>query len=85
MTNIISGGFAGKLYPVNPSSETILGLKCYSSILEAVDIAIIITPSTVVPQVLEECGKKGVKSAVIIYAGFKEIGEQGKILEEQFF
>jgi len=65
MTNIISGGFAGKLYPVNPSSETILGLKCYSSILEAVDIAIIITPSTVVPQVLEECGKKGVKGNVV--------------------
>src|SRR5215831_3550753 len=86
MINIISGGFAGKLYPVNPSSETILGLKCYSSILqiaEPVDLAIIITPSKVVPKVLEECGKKGVKAAVIISAGFKEIGEQGKILEEK--
>jgi acetyl coenzyme A synthetase (ADP forming)-like protein len=86
MTNIISGGFAGNLYPVNPSSETILGLRCYSSILEIaepVDIAIIITPSKVVPQVLEECGKKGVKAAIIISAGFKEIGEQGKILEQK--
>src|SRR5215469_214141 len=86
MINIISGGFVGKLYPVNPSSETILGLKCYSTILEIaepVDLAIIIIPSKVVPQVLEECGKKGVKAAVIISAGFKEIGEQGKILEDK--
>jgi acetyl coenzyme A synthetase (ADP forming)-like protein len=86
MTNIISGGFAGKLNPVNPSSETILGLKCYRNILEiaeAIDIAIIITPSKVVPQLLEECGKKRVKAAVIISAGFKEIGEQGKILEDK--
>ena len=86
MINIISGGFAGKLYPVNPSSETILGLKCYSSILEIaepVDLAIIIIPSKVVPRVLEECGKKGVNAAVIISAGFKEIGEQGKILEDK--
>jgi hypothetical protein len=68
-------------------SETILGLRCYRSILEIVepvDIAVIITPSNVVPQVLEECGRKGgVKAAVIIFAGFKEIGEQGKILEDK--
>jgi acyl-CoA synthetase (NDP forming) len=87
MTNIIGGGFAGNLYPVNPSSGTILGLRCYSSILEIaepVDIVIIVTPSNVVPQVLEECGKKGgIKAAVIISAGFKEIGEQGKILEHK--
>jgi acetyltransferase len=75
MINIISGGFAVNLYPVNLSSETILGLKCYRSILEIaepVDIAIIITPSKVVPEVLEECGKKGVKAAVIISAGFRD-------------
>ncbi|MGA9150764.1 MAG: acetate--CoA ligase family protein [Candidatus Nitrosopolaris sp.] len=87
IANIVNGGFAGKVYPVNPSSETILGLTCYRSILEigeSVDIAVIITPNNVVPQVLEECGKKGgVKAAVIISAGFKEIGEQGKILEDK--
>jgi acetyl coenzyme A synthetase (ADP forming)-like protein len=87
MTNIISGGFAGKLYPVNPSSDIIQGLRCYKSILDVqypVDLALIITPSNVVPQVLEECGRKGgVKAAVIISAGFKEIGEQGKILEDK--
>ena len=87
MANIISGGYAGKLYPVNPSHDTIQGLKCYKNIADieySVDLAIIITPSNVVPQVLEECGKKeGVKAAVIISAGFKETGEQGKILEDK--
>ena len=87
MTNIISGGYTGKLYPVNPSHDTIQGLKCYKNIVDIeypVDLAIIITPSNVVPQVLEECGKKGgVKAAVIISAGFKEIGQQGKILEDK--
>jgi acetyl coenzyme A synthetase (ADP forming)-like protein len=85
MTNILSGGFIGSLFPVNPSSGTIFGMKCYSSILyieHQVDLAIIITPSKVVPRVMEECGKKGVKTAIIISAGFKETGEQGKVLEE---
>jgi acetyl coenzyme A synthetase (ADP forming)-like protein len=85
MTNILSGGFNGRVFPVNPSSDTILGVNCYRSILDIehqVDLAIIITPSKVVPHVMEECGKKGVKTAIIISAGFKEIGEQGKVLEE---
>jgi acetyl coenzyme A synthetase (ADP forming)-like protein len=84
MTNIISGGYAGKLYPVNPSASTVLSLKCYKSIIDIedpVELAIIITPSSTVPSLMEECGKKGVKTAVIISAGFKETGEQGKILE----
>ena len=87
ITNILSGGFTGKLYPVNPSSsDTILGLKCYKNIHDIdfpIDLAVVITPSNVVPQVTEECGRKGVKTAVIISAGFKETGEQGKILEDQ--
>jgi acyl-CoA synthetase (NDP forming) len=81
MSNIVSGGYIGKLYPVNPSSDTILDLKCYKSIIDIedqVELAIIITPSKVVPQVMEECGKKGMKTA-----GFKEIREQGKILEDK--
>jgi acyl-CoA synthetase (NDP forming) len=86
MTNIISGRYARKLYPANPFAETILNLKCYRSILDIedkVELAIIITPSQIVPSVMEECGKKGVKTAVIISAGFKETGEQGKILEDK--
>jgi len=87
IANIVNGGYTGRVYPVNPSSETVIGLRCHRSILEIVepvDIAVIITPSNVVPPVLEECGKKGgVKAAVIISAGFKEIGERGKILEDK--
>jgi acyl-CoA synthetase (NDP forming) len=86
MTNIISGGNAGKIYPVNPSSDTVLGLKCYRSmtdIKDPVGLAIIITPSSTVPSIMEECGKKGVKTTVIISAGFKETGEQGKIFEDK--
>ena len=87
ITNILSGGFTGKLYPVNPSSsDTILGLKCYKNIHDIdfpIDLAVIITPSNIVPQVIEECGRKGVKAAVIISAGFKETGEEGKILEDK--
>jgi acetyl coenzyme A synthetase (ADP forming)-like protein len=86
MTNILSGGFMGKLYPVNPSSDTILGLKCYKNILDIdfpIDVAVIVTPNNIVPQVIEECGRKRVKAAVIISAGFKETGEQGKILEDK--
>lgn len=85
MTNILSGAFVGRVFPVNPSSRTIFGIKCYNSILEIehpIDLAIIITPSKVVPQIMEECGRKRVKTVIIISAGFKELGEQGKLLEE---
>src|SRR3972149_6982860 len=61
MVNILQGGFTGKLYPVNPSRKEILGLKCYSSILDisdTIDLAVIITPSKSVSQVTEECGRK---------------------------
>jgi acyl-CoA synthetase (NDP forming) len=73
MINIISGGYAGKLYPVNPFAETILNLKYYRSILDIedkVELVIKIAPSQIVPSVMEECGKKGVKTAVIISAGY---------------
>ena len=86
MTNILSGGFNGRVFPVNPSSGTILGMKCYSSILDIehqVDLAIIITPSKVVPHVIEECGKNGVKTAIIISAGFKEMENRERYLRSQ--
>src|SRR5574337_407240 len=84
--NILDGGYKGMTYPINPSSKEVLGLKCYGSVMDIpgpVDLAVIIVPSKAVSQVLEECGEKGVKGAVIISAGFKETGVEGKILEEQ--
>lgn len=78
--------FPGKLYPVNPKRDVIMCFRTSPSILdieEDVDMAVITVPSALVPGVMEECGKKGVKIAVVITAGFKEMNEEGRKLEEQ--
>ena len=75
--NFVDGGFAGKIYPVNPNAKEILGLHCYNSIHDIVgkvDSAVIVVPTALVAQELEACGKKGVKGVVIISSGFSEIG-----------
>ncbi len=84
LENIIKGGYAGKIYPVNPGAAEVLGRKTYpniSNIADVVDLAIIIIPAALVAKALEECGQKGITAAIIISAGFKEIGEAGKKLE----
>ena len=78
--------FDGKIYPVNPKEDSILGLKCYpkvSDIDEPVDLALITTPAQTVPSIIEDCGKKGVKGAVIIAGGFRELGAEGRRLEQE--
>ncbi|KCZ73056.1 CoA binding protein,ATP-grasp domain protein [Candidatus Methanoperedens nitroreducens] len=78
--------FPGRLYPVNPKRKEILGREAYPSLIaipDSVDLAIITVPAPVVPEVIEEAGKKGVKLAVVISAGFKETGEEGRILEDK--
>ena len=78
--------FEGEIYPVNPKEKTILGLKCYakvSNIDDPVDIALITTPARTIPAILEDCGKKGVRGAVIIAGGFGEIGAEGRKLEDE--
>jgi len=80
-------GFSGNIYPVNPSHPQILGLKCYPSVKDIpgiVDLAVICVPAKVVPVVMKECVEKGVKSVIIISAGFSEAGEEGKRLQEEF-
>ncbi len=84
MWNLISHNFLKKLYPVNPRKETVLGLKCYRSILEVenhVDTAIIIVPAEAVPTAIQECCKKGVKYLVVETAGFAETGETGQKIQ----
>jgi acetyltransferase len=84
LANIIDSRFQGVVYPVNPKAEAILGIKSYPRVLEIpdeVDLAVVIVPAAIVPQVLEECGVKGIKGAIIISAGFKEIGGHGIDLE----
>jgi acetyltransferase len=80
LENILRSGFPGRVYPVNPSHDTVLDLECYPSVSalpEAPDLAVIIVPAPAVRDVLEECGSRGVKAAVIISAGFKEAGREG--------
>lgn len=75
-----------KLFPVNSKKETVLGLKCYPSISrigQPVDLAVVATPAVSVPAIVEECGQAGVEGINIISAGFKEIGAEGKKLEEE--
>jgi len=75
-----------KVFPVNPKKETILGLTAYryiADIPEHIDLAIVSTPATTVPGIVEECGKAEVEGVTIISAGFKETGEEGKRLEQE--
>ncbi|KPK20990.1 MAG: acyl-CoA synthetase [Nitrospira bacterium SG8_3] len=78
--------FQGNIYPVNPKEKSILGFKCYenvSDIEDSVDVALITTPAKTIPAILEDCGKKGVKGAVVIAGGFGEIGKEGRKLEDE--
>lgn len=84
--NILNGGYTGKVYAVNPSSKAVMGIKCYRRVTEIpgpVDLAVVIVPSRIVPDAIEDCGHKEIKCAVIISAGFKETGNEGKMLEER--
>ncbi len=77
LKNIIDYGYKGKIYPVNPKADEILGLKAYKSILDIpdeVDMAIIVVPEKYVLEVAEQAGKKGVKVLVVITSGFAEVG-----------
>ncbi len=78
--------FEGPIYPVNPKESSVLGLHCYAKVTDIegpVDIALVTTPGRSIPAVLEECGRKGVKGAVIIAGGFGETGEAGRELEAE--
>lgn len=82
--NLLSHHFPGKLYPVNPRKETLLGLQAYPSILdikEPVDVAIIIVPAEAVPKAIEDCCAKGVGFIVVETAGFAETGEEGRKMQ----
>lgn len=79
-------GYEGEIYPVNPKEDMILGLKCYQDITqikEPVDLALITTPARTIPSILKKCGEKKVAGAVIIAGGFREMGDQGSLLEQE--
>ncbi|KPL84251.1 hypothetical protein SE15_03635 [Thermanaerothrix daxensis] len=85
LKNMISYGYQGAVYPVNPKAKSILGLTCYPDIRQVpdpVDLAVIIIPAPAVPEALEACGERGVHAAIIISGGFKEVGPEGAALEK---
>jgi acetyl coenzyme A synthetase (ADP forming)-like protein len=86
LRNIIASGYSGELYPVHPKADEILGRRAYPDVMAIpgpVDMAVVVVPSTVVPTVMEQAGEKGVKVAVIISAGFREVGPEGAELERR--
>ena len=86
MQNLLDHGFKGPIYPINPKSKFIKSFRAYTSVAEIpdeVDLVNISIKNTLVPYVLEDCGKKGVKFAIVHTAGFKEVGEEGLQLERQ--
>lgn len=86
LKNMTQYGYEGHIYPVNPKSDQILGLKCYPDIFQApdpVDLAVVILPAPMILDVVRDCGKRGVRAITIISGGFKEIGPQGRQLENE--
>lgn len=84
--NILSDGYRGKLIFVNPNYQEILGMPCYPTIKDCpsqIDLAVVVVPAPLVPDIMEQAGEKGVRAAVIISAGFSEGTEEGKAREAQ--
>jgi acetyltransferase len=84
--NLVTSPFGGTVYPVNPKRPSVLGVKAYTSVSaipEQVDLAVIATPPPSIPGIIHECGESGVRAAIVITAGFKEIGPEGAALERQ--
>jgi acyl-CoA synthetase (NDP forming) len=86
LINIFQGGFPGRVYPVHPNRDTVQGLKAYAraqDLPEAPDLALITVPTRAVPGVMRDLGRRGIKRAIIISGGFKEMGEDGRRLESE--
>ncbi len=86
LSNLIGSGFRGVVYPVNLDLEAVMGIPCYSGVKnlpKVPDLAIICSPSEKVPDEVRECGEAGIRGLIIISAGFREAGEEGRKLEEQ--
>lgn len=84
--NILSSGFKGKVYAINPKHETIQGQKAYKSLDDvdgSVDLAVVATPAMTIPGIVEACGEKGIKMMLVLSAGFRETGDEGLRLEER--
>ncbi|MCP4075284.1 MAG: bifunctional acetate--CoA ligase family protein/GNAT family N-acetyltransferase [Gammaproteobacteria bacterium] len=86
LRNIREGGFTGEIYPVNPKHKTVQGLKCYSSLNDIdhpVDLVVFAIPSKHIPKVMRECSQHGVRGAIVLSAGFSEVGKHGEVLQNE--
>ncbi len=86
LTNLVGGGFPGVVYPVNPSSEAVMGIPCFPSVRDlpkTPDLGIIVAPAAQVPNLVRECGEAGILGLVINSAGFREVGPEGRALEDR--
>jgi acetyltransferase len=86
LDNIVKFGFQGQVHPINPKEKEILGRKCYPRVTDVpgpVDLVVIVVPNKFVAQVMEDCGAKGVGSAIVITAGFRETGAEGRQMERE--
>jgi acetyltransferase len=84
--NLLGNPFGGTVYPINPKRKAVHGVRCFpdlASLPEAVDLAVIATPAATVPGLIEECVARGIPAAIIISAGFAELGEPGRALERR--
>jgi len=83
--NLLSSGYEGRIYAINPKHDTVQGEKAFKSLDEVggtVDLAVVATPAGTIPGIVEACGEQGIKMMLILSAGFREIGEEGKRLED---
>ncbi|NPV77663.1 MAG: acetate--CoA ligase family protein [Anaerolineae bacterium] len=86
LRNMVEGEYRGGVYPVNPRHSEVLGKPCFadiSSVPDPVDLAVIALPAPSVPETVEACGQRGIKTAIIISGGFREVGPQGLELENR--
>jgi acetyltransferase len=84
--NLLSSGFEGKIFAINPKHETVQGRPAFASLEavgESIDLAVVATPATTIPAIVEACGEHGIKMMLILSAGFREIGEEGKRIEKR--
>jgi len=86
LENLFHLGYGGRIYPVNPNAQEILGARCYataSEIPEAVDLAVILTPRGLVPSMVSQCTKRGIKAIIVVSQGFADADEEGKRLQQE--
>jgi acetyltransferase len=86
LENLLEYGFSGKVYPVNPNADQILGIQSYPSLKEVpgpIDLALIATPRPSVLQIVKECADKGVRAVVVVTQGFSDFDEKGRALEAE--